>query len=115
MSSRADAAFTTIGFSNWKNAQLQREHDKKQGQRRKSLLHQITCICYLLRQGLAIRNDHAGGPNLVVMLEQVLNERLWVKEGKYQSPEIVNEIIGIMDRKVLRSLISDIQCQKFSL
>ena len=44
------------------------------------------------------------------MLEQVLNERMWVKEGKYQ---IVNEIIGIVGRKVLRSLISDIQCQKF--
>ena len=108
MSSRVDTAFTTFGFSNWKNAmskfqehkrsqarkdaltayvasrsvpvsaQLQREHNKIQGQHRRSLLHQITCICYLLRQGVAVRNDHTGGSNLVVMLEQVLNERMWV-------------------------------------
>ena len=143
MSNRADPSFTISGFSNWKNAlskfrdheyslahrdavaaylasksspvniQLQRGLENDQLGHRKSLLNQITCLRYLLRQGLAVRNDHAGGSNLSVMLEQVLNEQEWLKEGRYQSPEIINEIIGIMGRNVLRSLLSDIQNQKF--
>ena len=51
---------------------------------------------YLLRQGIAIRNDHAGGSNLSIELEKVLGESAWVTEGKYQSPECVNEMIEIM-------------------
>ena len=39
------------------------------------------------------------------MLDQVLEECAWVKESKYQSPLIVNELISIMAHKVLRSLL----------
>lgn len=67
---------------------------------------------YLLHQGIAIRNDHAGGSNLSVMLENVLGESAWVTEGKYQSP-CINEMIEIMAHKVLRSLISDVQSHKW--
>ena len=39
-----------------------------------SLLKQLSVLRYLLRQGIAIRNDHAGGSNLSIMLEKVLDE-----------------------------------------
>ena len=63
---------------------------------------------FLLHQGIAICNDHVGASNLSVMLEKVLDESAWVTEGKYQSPECVNEMIEIMAHKVLRSLINDV-------
>ena len=70
----------------------------------------------MLRQGLSIRNDHAGGSNLSVLLETVLEENNWVSDKKYQSPEIVNEMIEIMAHNVLRSLLSEISSRSwFSL
>lgn len=51
-----------------------------------------------------------------MLLERVLGEEKWVSDGKYQSPEIINEIIAILGHKILRSLISDIHSQRwFSL
>ena len=46
------------------------------------------------------------------MLDQVLEECAWVKESKYQSPLIVNELISIMAHLVLHSLLVDMlpQC-----
>ena len=38
----------------------------------------------------------------------VLAEQQWVSERKYQSPEVVNELVDIMAHKVLRSLLSDV-------
>ena len=139
---RADQAFVTTGFSNWKKAierfkdhkhsvvhknavmtivaskdpidqQLLREVENTRKKHQQSLLKQLSVLHYLLRQGIAIRNDHAGGSNLSVMLEKVLDESAWVTEGKYQSPECINEMIEIMAHKVLRSLISDVQSHKW--
>ena len=104
-------AYTAATNSVPVSVQLQKEHGNIQADRRKSLLKQLTCILYLLRQGLALRNDHAGGSNLTVMLENVLGEKNWVSDGKYQSPEIINEIIAIFGHKILRSLIFDVQSQ----
>ena len=42
----------------------------------------------------------------------VLEESTWVKDGKYQSPECINEMIEIIGHKVLRSLIIDAQSKK---
>ena len=132
---RADQVFVTSGFSNWKKAiqrfkdhqfsialknallttaalknpidqQIQTEAENISHKRQQSLLKQLSALHYLLRQGIAIRNDHAGGSNLSVMLEKVLGESHWVK---YQSPECINEMIEIMAHKVLRSLLNDIQ------
>ena len=139
---RADQAFVTTGFSNWKKAierfkdhehsvahknavmtiaaskdpidqQLLREVENTRKKHQQSLLKQLSVLHYLLRQGIAIRNDHAGGSNLSVMLEKVLDKSAWVTEGKYQSPECINEMIEIMAHKVLRSLISDVQSHKW--
>ena len=60
----------------------------------------MSVLHYLLRQGLAVRNDHADGSNLTVMMQHVLNEKLWVSENKYQSPEVIKELIEIMGHKL---------------
>ncbi len=62
----------------------------------------------MVRQGISVRNDHSSGSNLTVLLKQVLGECNWVKENKYQSPEVINELINLMANKVLFSLLSDI-------
>ena len=46
--------------------------------------------------------------NLTMMFESVKGENLWVNDNKYQSPEIVNEMIEIMVNKVMRSLLSEL-------
>ena len=133
--SKADPALSTNGFCNWKkavlkfkehecslvhqhavvirvshqrpiNQQLQKQLTKVQQNRRCSLVKQISALRYVLRQGLAIRNDHAGGSNLTVLLQMVLDEDRWVQESRYQSPEIVNELIEIMANDVLRSMLA---------
>ena len=43
-----------------------------------------------------------------MLLEHVLDEKSWVERNKYQSPEIINEIIEIMAHTALRSLLADI-------
>ena len=112
---KADPAFTTEGFCNWKkaldrfkkheishahqaavashiarqtpiNQQLEKQLTRMQQNRRFSLLKQISALRYLLRQGLAIRNDHAGCSNLKILLQMVLDEDNWVQENRYQSP-----------------------------
>ena len=58
-------------------------------------MKQLSALQYLLQQGLSIRNDHSGGSNLTVMLQNILDESSWVECKKYQSPEIVNEIVQL--------------------
>ena len=139
---KADTAFSTEGFCNWKkatvrfkqhelshahqvaveahisrkrpiNQQLVKQLNKTQQNRRYSLLKQLSALRYLLRQGLAIRNDHAGGSNLTVMLQMVLDEDQWVQDKRYQSPEIVNELIEIMGHSLLRSILANILSQQW--
>ena len=51
-----------------------------------------------------------------MLLEHVLDEKSWVEENRYQSPEIINEIIEIMAHTALRSLLADINSRPwFSL
>lgn len=142
-SSKADQAFTTVGISNWKkaverfkehesshahrnllatsqskqvNQLLLKELEQSQSKQRCSLIKQLAALRYLLRQGLSIRNDHAGGSNLSVLLETVLEENNWVSDKKYQSPEIINIMIEIMAHKVLRSVLAEISSHSwFSL
>ena len=87
--------------------------ENDQSQRRNSFMKQLAALRFLLRQALPVRNDNAGGSNLSVLLESVLDESRWLKDGKYQSPEVINELIEIMAHKVLRSLLSDISSRKW--
>ena len=53
---------------------------------------------------------------MTVLLETVLDEDKWVEDGRYQSPEIVNELVEIMAHEVLRSMLSEMFSQQwFSL
>ena len=113
MSTKADCAFSTAGFSNWKKGtssfkqhqsslahrdamsahilsgttligELIKGHgDLTQKNRRQSFLKQLACIRFLLRQGISIRNDHNSGSNLTILLKQLLDEGAWVREKKY--------------------------------
>ena len=65
------------------STQLQKELDDVQSRHKRSLLNQISCLRYLLQQGIALGNDHDGGSNLTVMLCQLLNKIAWVTDGKY--------------------------------
>ena len=47
------------------------------------------------------------------MMQHVLNEKLWVSENKYQSSEVINELIEIMGHKLLRSLLCDIKSRQW--
>ncbi len=137
VSSRADPSFVTTGVCNWKKGMekfkdhesslshknslaaiiasknvpvtnlIQQSLHKEQVQRRERLHKQLT-LHFLLHQGVSIRNDHAGGSNIIVLLEHMLDEKLWVKGNKYQSPEIINEIIEIMAHTALHSLLADV-------
>ena len=88
---------------------------KEQASRRKSLLTQLSCLRYLLRQGLSIRGhntDQQGNlRQLLVMMAGDCNPCMtdWIKENKYMSPEIVNEQITMMGLSVLRTLLSNIK------
>ena len=93
------------------NQQLENQLTRMQQNRRFSLLKQISALHYLLHQGLAIWNDHAGGSNLKILLQMVLDEDNWVQENRYQSPEIVNELIEIMGHNMLRSILSNMFSQ----
>ena len=140
---KPDPAFTKVGFSNWKkgvkklkaheastshnDAFIVYESSKKtpvsnlisksfendQLKHHKSFIKQLAALKFLLRQALPVRNDHAGGSNLTVLLDSVLEESQWLKNGKYHSPEVINELIEIMAHKVLRSLLSDISSRKW--
>ena len=61
-----------------------------------SLLKQLAGILFLPFQSIYVRNAHSSGSsNLTILLKQVLGECVWVKENKYQSPEVINEVIKL--------------------
>ena len=72
------------------------------------MINQLSALYYLLRQDISIRNDHAGTSNLTVMLQHVLSELPWVDNHKFQSLEIINEMIHLMGHIVPHSLIADL-------
>ena len=75
--------------------------------RRNALLQQLPCLRFLLWQGLAVhgRNRDQEG-NLRQLLKMMFKEtspvmRQWLTEKKYMSPEVVNELISMMEQSVL--------------
>ena len=86
-----------------------------QEMRRNALLQQLSCLRFLLRQGLAIRgHNHDQEGNLKQLLIILSKEtspaiRQWLSEKKYMSPEIINELISMMGQSVLRKLLCNIK------
>ena len=94
-------------------AQLVGQQARNQESRRQMLLKQLTSLRLLLRQGLAVR----GHDDIEGNLEQLLRLRAedcpdladWIRDHKYMSVDVVNEMITIMSNSVLRAIINDIQ------
>ena len=93
------------------NAEIRRS----QQVRRDALLQQLSCLRFLLRQGLAVRgHNHDQEGNLRQLLVMMSKEicpviRQWLAEKKYMSPEVVNELISMMGQSVLRKLLCNIK------
>ena len=83
--------------------------------RRNALLQQLSCLRFLLRQGLAVRGhnrDQEGNlRQLLIMMSKETSSvmRQWLTEKKYMSPEVVNELISMMGQSVLRKLLCNIK------
>lgn len=146
-STKAERAFITDGFCNWKKATLRfKEHGLSQCHReavnkiasmkkpgvhvqinaqqkldqsvhRDLFMTELYSIQFLSRQGLALRGHQENEGNLVQLLRSKSNEepRLnsWIENGKYLSPEVVNEIIKLMGNTVLREILVDIREAKW--
>ena len=64
---------------------------------------------FLLRQGLAVRGHDEIEGNLMQLLlllrcEDNSNLKMWIKEKKYLSSDIINEIMQIMSSSILKQL-----------
>ena len=99
----------TTPISNHLNSQIK----KDQEERRQALLKQLHCLRFLLRQGLAIRGHEETEGNLYQLLimwsAYDSGLRKWLRDKKYLSPLIVNELISCMGLSVLRSLLRGIK------
>ncbi len=66
----------------------------------------------LLRQGLALRGHREEEGNLPQLLAMMSSSNSdissWIKEGKYMSHDIVNELISLMGQGVLRQFLAKI-------
>ena len=90
---------------------------KTQELRRTMLLKQLTSLKYLLRQGLAIRGHLDVKGNLYQLMrcrsEDIPHLSQWMDSGNYQSPEIINELIELLAKDLLRKLIAEINSSSF--
>lgn len=148
-SKKADHAFLSSGFKNWKNATLRfKKHEKsdshqvatmrymaflkspginslmssetkrEQSIRRQMLVKEVNSLRYLARQGLAFcGHENSEGNFCQIMNLQVINHddqnfKKWLSSNKYMSPEILNEIIELMVKAVLCSILSEVQSRQ---
>ncbi|XP_025107400.1 zinc finger MYM-type protein 1-like [Pomacea canaliculata] len=139
-SSKADQAFISIGFNNWKKAiekfnchqmssahravvgnkmaresgisvygQISTQYESQQKQNLASFMNELKSLVFLLRQALPIRGHDDDEGNLHQCLKICFSEHKWTEDGRYLSPEIVNELIQIMAHSILRSVLADIR------
>ena len=92
--------------------QLTSQAKKEQSERRQALLKQLHCLRFLLRPGLALRG-HAEIEDLqhfVIMWSTYdLGLKMWMRDKRYLSPVMINELITIMGLNVVHSLLSNIK------
>ena len=95
------------------SAQLQ--SDKKLHQL--MLLKLLSSVRYLGCQGMALRGHHDNDSidgnlyklKLLLRAEDVPELKPWLGQREYISPDIINEIIGLMGNSVLRDLLANIK------
>ena len=77
---------------------------KEQNERRGAFVKQLYCLRFLLRQGLALRGHKESEGNLYQLLLMWScsdsNLKQWIKENRYLSPVIINELISTMGLNV---------------
>ena len=92
------------------NSLLSTQVSKEQHERRQALIKQLNSLRFLLRQGLAIRGHDETEGNLYQLLlmcsayDPCLTK--WIRDKRYLSPLIINELITSMGLSVLRSLLT---------
>ena len=91
----------------------------KQQQRfmQRMLVKQFASLRYLARQGLAICGHEESEGNLSQLLKLRSADDpemlLWLQEGKYLFPDILNEMIKLMADNILRELLTEIRSAIF--
>ena len=100
--------------------QLSRVHRAEKEQARDILLLIISSICFLARQGLALRGDHSDeSANLLQLLHLRAKDKpqllKWLKKNaqKHTAPENQNELLELMAHGVLRKVLIDIRESPF--
>ena len=99
------------------SVQMNNQIKKDQEKHRVGLMMQLTSLKYITRQGLAIRGHDEIEGNLPQLLQcraedvPVLSE--WIKGNKYQSHEIVNELMEEMAHQLLRTLLDEVREAKY--
>ena len=98
---------------------LDKAHKKKK-EATVMLLHILSSICYLARQGLALRGDGSDeSSNLMQLLclraEDKPEILQWIKRSAQMhiSPENLNAMLQLMAHSVLRKILSNIQSSPF--
>ena len=90
--------------------QVSSEAAKTRAENRAMLLKVLSSLKFLLRQGLAIRGHKENEGNLLQLLHLRSNDSSqlakWLKNQHYLSPEIMNELISLMGKDLLRYLLS---------
>ena len=86
-----------------------------QAARREELASQKTSLRYLLRQNLAIRGHAGDEGNLPQMLkfreEDTKTITLWLMEERYMSHGIINELVNLMGKEVLKTFLDSVLSQ----
>ncbi|XP_062511818.1 zinc finger MYM-type protein 1-like [Corticium candelabrum] len=86
-----------------------------QRQRREGFLKQLLALKFLLRQGLSIKGHKETEGNLSQLLgvwkSGCPNLQLFLREGKYMSHDVVNELITLIGREITKNILSKINQQ----
>ena len=95
------------------NAQLNFQVKQAQDSHFKLFLVLLSSLKFLLRQGLAVRGHDEIEGNLMQLLllrcEDNSNLKMWIKDKKYLSSDIINEVMQIMSSSILRQLLVKIR------
>lgn len=91
------------------DAQLSSQLESDQSHHRRMLMKLLSCIKYLVRQGLPLRGHNEDSESFEGNLYQLLllqaqdcpDMTMWLRNKEYISPEIVNELIKMMGQSVL--------------
>lgn len=98
-------------------AKLTTQRQNEQKKNRELLLTLLSSVCFLARQGLALRGNVEQEGNLYQLLKLRISEqpnvKEWLQDGTYMSHDIINEIVKLMGNTLLRKLIEEVKVAGF--